>query len=655
MNTVGKTNPLADIETTNAAGLEREIIELHRRKSSLERSNSMLRSQCAQVAAERDSAYAALAAIKNSRSWRLTAILRKANIVRRVRLVQMLASIVKSKAKKLSGPLSGRVAGGVPASPVEGRCLLVSPPHTLHLAALYAAELRGLGFEVSISQSLEDQHVYGHVVVFCPNVFEGIKPGFIAVQMEQTSNSRWFSKSYIDKLSQASAIIDYSTDNIAFLRDLGYPLGKVFHVPTGAAAHHEDPLPFDERGIDVLFYGDSSSERRKRLLADLSREFNMTIVNDEFGATIREKIRRAKIVLNIHYYDDALLETVRINECLSLGTPVVSESSSDTDQMAAFSEAVAFAPLDDVEEISRTLRSMLSRSEWERWSEGGKRARDQQYAGFSRQLRRFLYAKGMIGIDDLEASVLSGFGMPSNELPRICLTLSETPDRTAAFNAWPQSTKFKQFDGLRHHLGWIGCALSFRSIMKIAKTAGLRQVLVCEDDVFFPEDYDHRRVLVEEYLAEHDGEWDLFSGLMADVSPKAVIKRVDERDGTKFIWMDRFVSTVYNIYSRNAIDTLSTWDETNTDPVTNTIDRYLEETGRLTVVLAYPFLVGHSEDVSSTIWGFRNTQYQKLFDQSAETIETLLAEYEQDRLPAVATHPGNDPGKPTSGIRSVPA
>ncbi len=36
-------------------------------------------------------------------------------------------------------------------------------------------------------------------------------------------------------------------------------------------------------------------------------------------------ICQARVVVNIHYYDGALLETPRICECISLGVPVLSE------------------------------------------------------------------------------------------------------------------------------------------------------------------------------------------------------------------------------------------------------------------------------------------------------------------------------------------
>jgi hypothetical protein len=51
---------------------------------------------------------------------------------------------------------------------------------------------------------------------------------------------------------------------------------------------------------------------------------------------------------------------------------------------------------------------------------------------------------------------------------------------------------------------------------------------------------------------------------------------------------------------------------------TNTIDKYLERQGGLRVVVALPFLVGHGEEVHSTLWGIQNTRYQRLIAKVSE-------------------------------------
>ena len=80
-----------------------------------------------------------------------------------------------------------------------------------------------------------------------------------------------------------------------------------------------------EKDIDILFYGTISSERRKGYLEELKKHFNMQVITKAFGDEILPRIQRAKIVANIHYYENALLETTRISEALSMEAVIVSE------------------------------------------------------------------------------------------------------------------------------------------------------------------------------------------------------------------------------------------------------------------------------------------------------------------------------------------
>jgi hypothetical protein len=69
------------------------------------------------------------------------------------------------------------------------------------------------------------------------------------------------------------------------------------------------------------------------------------------------------------------------------------------------------------------------------------------------------------------------------------------------------------------------------------------------------------------------------------------------------------------------------WNEKNEDPYTNTIDRYLERISGLVVVVTVPFLVGHSEEQESTLWGITNMQYRELIDQSEKLLADKVADY----------------------------
>ncbi len=55
---------------------------------------------------------------------------------------------------------------------------------------------------------------------------------------------------------------------------------------------------------------------------------------------------RAKIVINIHYYEAKVLEIVRVSYLLANRIAVVSESGQDLVLEASLAEGIAFAPYD---------------------------------------------------------------------------------------------------------------------------------------------------------------------------------------------------------------------------------------------------------------------------------------------------------------------
>jgi GR25 family glycosyltransferase involved in LPS biosynthesis len=513
---------------------------------------------------------------------------------------------------------------------IENGCLIVAPPHVLGLANLYAYELEKVGFVTKVSSDLCDQNMYQHLFVFCPNVFsEEMKSGYIAVQFEQTTNSRWFETDYLVKLRKASAILDYSIENIEFLKNTDIDFSRLFFVPVGVpgASSENEYLRFDERDIDVLFYGDDQCPRRAAYLAELGRHFRVKILNNTFGKSVWDMIRRSKIVVNIHYYDPALLEIPRLCECMSLGTPVISEEAIDIESQDSFNPGVEFVESGNIEAMVKAVKKILDDPNLH---EDRVRAcydfAQKRYVEFNWHFRRFLYAQNMISLETLDETRRPE-GERYSEGGKLFLTLPETPMRLSAFRS-QRRYEFGEFKGFRHRFGWIGCGLSYRSLAKEALANKVSTLTVCEDDADFPHDYVNRLAIVQKYLEMHS-DWDVFSGFMADLSPDARVLKVEEFNGEKFVWLDRMISMVYNIYSDRALKILSDWSPLDHNVQINTIDRYMERQS-IKVVVLYPFLVGHQENLTSTLWGIENKEYNKLISRTHVTIQKLIQDSELD-------------------------
>jgi len=149
----------------------------------------------------------------------------------------------------------------------------------------------------------------------------------ILYQLEQLSDREgWFSREREAVLRAAWAIWDYSPENVAFLKNRGFPrveyLPLGFHPALRRILHPED----SDRNIDVLFYG-SLNPRRAAILEALRRQCRAHALFGVYGETRDRYIARARILLNIHFYQAAILEQVRLAYLLNNECFVISEEA----------------------------------------------------------------------------------------------------------------------------------------------------------------------------------------------------------------------------------------------------------------------------------------------------------------------------------------
>lgn len=510
---------------------------------------------------------------------------------------------------------------------------ILATPHTMYVAYMLSYSLSAVGFRVAVITSPPSRG-YGKEVyiVLCPQMFSRLPQSMISFQMEQSTSPRWFTEQYLRELRDSLAILDYSRTNIGFLERQGIPYRNIFYVPIKPIPNYLEFLAArglnlggeHEKTYDVLFYGDVNNERRQMILGELGKRFDIKIVGDVFGRELYGCLLRARVVVNIHYYENALLETTRICECLSLGVPVVSESSVDRAEYPELEPLVRFVRVGDVAGMIQAIEAVLAGGDVASREEP-QRDRSEASCGSdtSFYLTRFLLAYGLIDFDTFSRNRSFPPGFTTG---KICLSLPETVARRASFLS-RELKGFEVFDGLRHAQGWIGCGLSYKYLIKRAKMAGMRQVLICEDDVVLNRESEEALSKVEEYLGSLNGEWDVFVGLIAHVHPDVQISQVVEFGGLTFVHLNKMTSMVLNIYNHTIYDLLVSWNELNEDPRHNTIDRYLESREQLRVITTLPFIAGHSEKDSSTLWGFGNKEYAGLIVRSQELLHEKVGKF----------------------------
>ena len=180
----------------------------------------------------------------------------------------------------------------------------------------------------------------------------------ILYNLEQIhAGSPWLKPEYIETLREFR-VWDYSPQNVHQLEQLGIDVSGVCEVGYVPELSSIEQRCEEDKDIDVLFYG-SINERRQAIIDQLrARGLNVVAAFGVYGLRRDRMIARAKIVLNVHYYESKVLEVVRLSYLLANRCFVVSEKGSDPDTEKYYRDGVAFA---DYDALTDTCLSYLER------------------------------------------------------------------------------------------------------------------------------------------------------------------------------------------------------------------------------------------------------------------------------------------------------
>lgn len=498
---------------------------------------------------------------------------------------------------------------------------IVATEHTMFIASLLRKALKKYDIECCVLSAEPDKYLDIPYIFIAPLFIKKFPELYIVYQMEQAINTRWLSDRYLRVLRDAYAVFDYSISNIYYFDQYPEIYRKIYYMPIDVDRELivQHPAKKDKKH-DVLFYGDLNNSRRAALLDELRRRFDVSIRSNLFGEELYSSICDCKVLVNIHYSDNSLLETTRLYETLSLGNCViVSEKSRDIEEDNRLKGIVDFVDVGDIGALVERISFWISHDE-----ERENRIRETNEYFMKRSgaldfyFGRFLLANDKTDFDSFYCKE-SGYIRFSRN--RICLNLPESVDRRKEFMA-DNVYGFEFFPGLKYRLAWIGCAMSYKFIFRKALEQNFEQLIICEDDVFFPPEFSERFKTILKYLDENS-DWDVYSGIMSDIGDVEV-REVVEKDSEQFVCLNRLISMVFNIYNKSVFELLSSWNENNRDIMTNTIDRYLENT-ELNIITNYPFLVGHKENLDSTIWKSSNTVYSGMIAESSRKLKELIS------------------------------
>ena len=138
----------------------------------------------------------------------------------------------------------------------------------------------------------------------------------------------WENNPLLKHLERSAAIWDFSSSNVA-----RYPARlrpKVLHVPCG---HHPSmerrfPASTGER-FDIAWFGSLNDRRRKLLSALRSRGLSVVVLPVLFGSARDEILSRARLLLNVRYYESGVFPVLRSAHAAANLLPCLAEISPE--------------------------------------------------------------------------------------------------------------------------------------------------------------------------------------------------------------------------------------------------------------------------------------------------------------------------------------
>ena len=208
--------------------------------------------------------------------------------------------------------------------------------------------LKKQNYQVQIKEEVDLNSSNLHIILFSQKVSVYPKH-YIIYQLEQKDISNWINKKYELSLLFSHRCWDYSDVNIKKFHHLIQQKMKLVHIPI---------VPFEEiypqqdstvqiEPFDILFYG-TMNEPRKLILNyiqhKLGNKYKIKFINTIFGLNLFKFIQACKIVINIHYYENALLEAYRISEVQSCRKLVISflPNKEDVDNFHYYKNSIVY-------------------------------------------------------------------------------------------------------------------------------------------------------------------------------------------------------------------------------------------------------------------------------------------------------------------------
>ena len=170
-------------------------------------------------------------------------------------------------------------------------------------------------------------------------------------------------------------------------------------------------------------------------------------------------------------------------------------------------------------------------------------------------------------------------------------------------------------DAIKHEKGSIGCFLSHKKCINIAKEKKMKYIIVMEDDCAPSDNFEIRLINIINYLEKND-DWDIFLGGITGHIKNKIIKNVSIDDQTTLVYLAKGKTTHFIVYNMKCYDFFLNCDENNLP-----IDLCWHN--NLIAVVSYPFLAKQLT-AFSTIEN-KTINYNLSFIKSENQIKEILS------------------------------
>lgn len=207
-------------------------------------------------------------------------------------------------------------------------------------------------------------HYYFIYCLFLLEDVENLPNGrYIIYQLEQHTENR-ISRHYrrihsqLQNIYQKSFLFfDYNNQNIMVFRQKLGIVPKLLKIPFTLENNVIETYQSTIKQYDIVFIG-LLNRRRRKILNYLKKHFSIGIPSTGiYEKELVDFVCKGKILLNIHFYDNAILERPRLNEMIPIGIPIVSEKPNPRDLtiMQLYKNNVHFIEIIQENNIRNTL------------------------------------------------------------------------------------------------------------------------------------------------------------------------------------------------------------------------------------------------------------------------------------------------------------